>query len=77
MTFVGPKHPMFNIIKAVNKAANVVTGDTPEIRHLLEFDFYDWCNEYDRKGRAVVRATNCTQSNPEEICCNLLPPLGL
>ena len=59
MTFVGPKHPVFNIIEAVNKAANVVTGDTPETRHLNISNFLDWCDEYDWKNEDI----NCTKHN--------------
>ena len=35
ITFVRPKHPVFNVIEAVYKAPNVVTGDAPETRHLF------------------------------------------
>ena len=40
MTFVGPQHPMFNIIKAVHKTANVVASDAPEARHLQFYHRY-------------------------------------
>ena len=51
MTFVGPKHPVFNIIEAVNKAANVVTGDTPETRHLNISDRTIWIGAINMMGR--------------------------
>ena len=40
MTFVGSQHPMFNIIKAVHKTANVVASDAPEARHLQFYHRY-------------------------------------